>query len=252
MRPPEPTVGLLRERSPVLREVLYLLFTGGHAAADGDVAVRAELCGEALRLGRLMLDHPGGDTPATRALMALLCLHGARLPARVDSHGVPVRLEEQDRSRWDRALLAEGFHHLEASARGARITRYHLEAGIAAAHAGAPSAADTEWERIVALYDALLDVSDSAVVRLNRAVAVAQARGAAAGLKAAEGLEGDPALARYHLLPATLGALLERMGRLGEAEERYRRALELAGSEPDRAFLRRRLEGLAHRTASPK
>lgn len=244
LRPPEPTAGLLRERAPVVREVLYLLFCGGHAAAEGEAPIRAELCSEAIRLGRLMLAHDGGDEPATRALVALMCLHAARLPARVDGDGLPVLLEHQDRDRWDRALLAEGFHHLEESARGDEETPYHLEAAIAAVHAAAPSVDETDWDRIVELYDDLLALRPSPVVALNRAIAVAAARGAAAGLEAVEAVADDPALERYHLLPATLGTLRERMGQPELAAEEYRAALALASSAADRAQLRRKLEGL--------
>lgn len=245
LRPPEPTADLLAERAPVLREVLYLLFTGGHAAGGGDAAVRGELCAEALRLGRLMLSHPGGDTPATRALMALLCLHAARLPARLDPEGVAIPLEEQDRSRWDRPLLAEGFHHLEASARGTDMTRYHLEAGIAALHARAPEASATDWDGIVGLYDRLLELRPSPVVELNRAVALSRARGPAAGLAAARAVADHPSLDRYHLGSATLATLLEQLGRPEEAAARYREAMALAPTEADRAFLRRKLDALS-------
>jgi len=247
LRPPEPTTALLQERAPVLREVLYLLFTGGHAAAEGEGPIRADLCGEALRLGRLMLGSGGGDTPPTRALLALCCLQAARIPARVGPDGVPRSLEEQDRSLWDRGLLAEGFHHLEESAQGPERTRYHLEAGIAAVHAAAGSWAETDWLRIVELYDRLRELHPSPVLELNRAVALAQSRGAEEGLAAVARIADDPALARYHLLPAVLGALHERLGRVERAAAAYGRALELAGSEADRTYLERRLGRLGRR-----
>jgi len=243
-RPIEATAALLEARAPVVREVLYLLFTGGHAAAEGGSAVRGELCGEALRLGRLVLTY-GGDDPATRALLALFCLHAARLVARVDADGVARPLEEQDRGLWDRTLLAEGFHHLEESARGEEMTRYHLEAGIAAVHASAASSGETDWPRIVELYDRLLEIHPSPVVALNRAVALAEVRGAREGLNAVSEIAAEPALAHYHLLPAVVGALQERMGEGRRAAEHYGRALELAGSEADQAFLARRLARVA-------
>jgi len=152
---PDPTTELLSARGSDLREVVYLLFSGGHAAADGDALVRDDLCREALRLARLMLGHAGGEHPATRALAALMCFHGARLPARTDATGALVPLDEQDRTRWDRALLGEGFHHLERAAVGDDLTRYHLEAGIAAAHAAATTPAETDWSGILRLYDTL-------------------------------------------------------------------------------------------------
>jgi RNA polymerase sigma-70 factor (ECF subfamily) len=244
-RPPEPTTAVLVARAGALREALYLLFTGGHAAAEGERAIRGELCGEALRLARLLLRHPGGDTPATRALAALFCLHGARLPARLDPEGTPLPLDRQDRSLWDRALLAEGLHHLEQSAGGDTLTRYHLEAAIAAVHAAAPSADETDWEEIVALYDALLDRWPLPVVALNRAVAVGRARGPGAGLAAVAAVAEEPSLAAYHLLPATLGALHAEAGRPEEAAAFFRAALGQAPSEADGRYLRQRLAELA-------
>jgi RNA polymerase sigma-70 factor (ECF subfamily) len=244
-RPPEPTPAVLVARAGVVREALYLLFTGGHAAAEGERAVRGELCGEALRLARLLLRHPRGDTPATRALAALFCLHGARLPARLDPEGTPIPLEHQDRGLWDRALLAEGFHHLQRSSEGDALTRYHLEAAIAAVHAAAPSAEETDWEEIVSLYDALLDRCPAPVVGLNRAVAVGRARGPEAGLNAVAAVAEEPSLAGYHLLPATLGTLHAEAGRRGEAVACFQAAVEQAPSEADRRYLRSRLAHVA-------
>jgi len=244
VRPPEPTMTLLRERAPVLREVLYLLFTGGHAAAEGEGPVRADLCGEAIRLGRLMLRAPGGDTPPTRALLALCCLHGARLPARSGPRGLPRSLEEQDRSLWDRGLLAEGFHHLEESARGSSVTRYHLEAGIAAVHAGAASWSETDWRRVVELYDELAARSPSAVLELNRAIALAELRGPEAALPAVEALAEEPSLAAYHLVPATLGALNRRLGREDLASGYYREAAARAPSAAERRYFEAQVAAL--------
>ena len=242
--PPEPTPELLRARAHVLREVVYLTFSGGHTAVEGDVLVRAELCAEALRLVRLILRHDGADQPTTRALAALMCLHAARLPARADERGRLVPLDAQDRTLWDRSLLAEGFHHLERAADGHDMTRYHLEAGIAAVHASAPDPAATDWARIVDLYDLLLDGHPSPVVALNRAVAVGRASGPEEGLAAARIAAQSPVLADFHLRPAVTGAFLEELGSPDAAAADFREALSLCGSEPERRYLESRVERL--------
>lgn len=234
---PEPTAELLRARGPVLREVVYLLFSGGHTAVEGDALVRSELCAEALRLARLMLGHAGGEHPATRALAALMCFHAARLPGRTDADGALVPLEEQDRSLWDRPLLAEGFHHLEWAAEGEEVTRYHLEAGIAAVHAAAERPEETDWPRMLEVYDRLAALHPSALVALNRAVAVGRVHGAEAGLSAALEAGADPALARYHLRPAVAGAFLEELGRTEESAAAFREAAILAPSATERHYL---------------
>lgn len=237
---PEPTAELLGARGGDLREVVYLLFSGGHAAVTGDELVRGDLCGEALRLARLMLGHAGGEHPATRALAALMCFHAARLPARTDEAGGLAPLDAQDRTLWDRALLAEGFHHLERAAEGDEMTRYHLEAGIAAVHAASPTADATDWPRILELYDALGDSQPSPVVALNRAVAVGRVHGPGAGLAAARAAGSDPQLARYHLLPAVIGAFLEESGSCREAASAFEEAAGLAPSATERDYLERR------------
>jgi RNA polymerase sigma-70 factor (ECF subfamily) len=191
-----------------------------------------------------MLRHDGGDEPATRALAALMCLHAARLPARTDECGRLVPLDAQDRSLWDRALLAEGFHHLERAADGHDMTRYHIEAGIAAVHASAPDPAATDWARIVDLYDLLLDGHPSPVVALNRAVAVGRACGPEKGLAAARIAAQSPVLADFHLRPAVTGAFLEELGSLDAAAADFREALSLCGSEPERRYLESRVERL--------
>ena len=241
---PAPTSSLLAERGPDLREVVYLLFSGGHAALGGDALVRSELCAEALRVARLMMGHPGGEHPATRALAALMCFHAARLPSRTSADGVLVPLEAQDRSLWDRPLLAEGFHHLERAADGEALTRYHIEAGIAAVHATAARAEETDWRRLLSLYDRLSELHPSPVVSLNRAVAVGRAHGAKAGLDAARRAGDDPALQRYHLRPAVIGAFLEELGDGSAAVEAFREAAALAPSTAERRYLESRIAGL--------
>jgi RNA polymerase sigma-70 factor, ECF subfamily len=248
---PDPTAALLRARGPDLREVVYLLFSGGHAAADGDALVREDLCREALRLARLMLGHTGGEHPATRALAALMCFHGARLPARTDDTGALVPLDAQDRTQWDRALLAEGFHHLERAADGDDLTRYHLEAGIAAAHAAASGPGETDWPGILKLYDALAARHHSPVVALNRAVAVGRVRGPQAGLAAAKEAAGDGRLTRYHLLPAVMGSFLDESGRRAEAAAAFQEAAALAPSVTERRYLEARAARMLDERAGP-
>jgi len=170
-------------RLSAVHRALYLLFNEGYHGASTESPVRTELCGEALRLAGLLRRHPLASTPATLALGALMCLHAARLPARVDACGDLNSLLEQDRSRWDANLAAEGQILLDLSATGLELTEYHVEAAIASVHARALSAEDTDWERIVALYDTLLAIRPSPVVALNRAIAIAQHQGPERGLE---------------------------------------------------------------------
>src|SRR5499433_2921397 len=164
-------------RLPAVHRALYLLFNEGYHGASAESVVRGELCGEAMRLAALLEAHPFGATPATRALSALMCLHAARLPARIDAAGDLHSLFDQDRSRWDPALIAAGQRLLDLSAEGPELTEYHVEAAIAWVHVSAPSAAATDWKRIITLYDMLMAIRPSPVVALNRAIAVAQEEG---------------------------------------------------------------------------
>ncbi len=170
-------------RLPAVHRALYLLFNEGYHGASPESAVRAELCREALRLTTLLFEYPLASTPATYALAALMCLHAARLPARLDAAGQFRVLADQDRSRWDPNLMAEGQRLLERSATGPQLTEYHVEAAIAAAHGSAPRVQDTDWAQIVSLYDTLLEIRPSPVVALNRAIAVAQRDGPERGLE---------------------------------------------------------------------
>src|SRR5438094_486035 len=169
-------------RLPAVHRALYLLFNEGYHGASAEAAVRVELCQEALRLAALLFEHPLGSTPATYALAAMMCLHAARLPARLDASGNLSTLSDQDRSRWDLGLVAEGQRLLDLSATGPELTAYHVEAAIAAVHAAAPRVADTNWTQIVSLYDTLMTIGPSPVVALNRAIAVAQREGPGPGL----------------------------------------------------------------------
>jgi RNA polymerase sigma-70 factor (ECF subfamily) len=229
---------LLPERVQAVLATVYLIFNEGYAATSGEALVRHELAREAIRLGRLLARLLPNVTEA-RALLALMLLHDARREARVDAAGDLVLLEDQDRTRWDRARIAEGAA-LAASALAEGGARpYALQAAVAALHAEAARAEDTDWPEIAALYAELERVHPSPVVSLNRAVAVGMADGPLAGLRRLEGL--DDALAGYHLLPAARADLLRRLARWREAAAEYRRALALAPTAPERRFLARRL-----------
>jgi len=236
--PPEGEIGA---RLDSVLEVLYLLFNEGYSAHGGPNLTRAELCGEAIRLGEILGGNSATDLPAVHALLALMLLQASRLPARVDETGDLLLLAEQDRSAWDRALIARGLGHLERAASGDRITAYHVEAAIAATHAVADDEASTDWAGIVRHYDDLLELKPSPVVELNRAIALAKAEGSEAGIEALERIEGDPALARYYLLPAALGRLWLEAGDAERAARYYEEALTRPTSAPERRFLERQL-----------
>jgi len=228
-------------RLTAVRRALYLLFNEGYHGASPERAVRAELCGEAIRLTELLLAHPPAATPTTHALAALMCLHAARLPARTDAAGDLSPLAEQPRAAWDARLLGAGLAHLERSAAGTEVSAYHVEAAIAAAHASAARAEDTDWATIVALYDRLMAVAPSPVVALNRAIAVAERDGAARGLDALGAIEGRERLAGYPFYPAALGELALRSGDRPRAESHFRDALSLARNAAERRFIERKL-----------
>ncbi|MGE5186196.1 MAG: RNA polymerase sigma factor [Acidobacteriota bacterium] len=235
-----PEANELAERLDAVMAVVYLIFNEGYAATAGDSWVRRDLCREAIRLGHLLVELVGGGEPL--GLLALMLLHDARRDARTDEHGDLVLLEDQDRTRWDRAQIAEALDLVPAALR-ASGGPYALQAAIAALHAQAARADDTDWPQIAALYDELYRRAPAPVVALNRAVAVAMAHGPDAGLALIEPLR-EP-LASYHLMHASRADLLRRLGRTGEAIAAYREALALAGSEPERRFLAKRLAQLA-------
>jgi RNA polymerase sigma factor (sigma-70 family) len=228
-------------RLSAVHRALYLLFNEGYHGASAECAVRTDLCGEALRLAGLLRRHPLASTPATLALGALMCLHAARLPGRVDAAGELHTLLEQDRSRWDAELIAEGQRLLDLSATGSELTEYHVEAAIASLHARARSAEETDWECIVSLYDTLMAIRPSPVVALNRAIAVAQHRGPERGLEAVRAIEGLDRLAAYPFYPATLGELELRRGRAETARGHFCEARALARSPMERRFIERRI-----------
>jgi RNA polymerase sigma-70 factor (ECF subfamily) len=230
-------------RLGAVRRALYLLFSEGYHGASAEAAVRTELCEEAMRLVALLREHAPADTPETCALAALMSLHAARLPARVDAGGELSAFADQDRSRWDRARLEQGLALFEQSARGDAVSAVHVEAAIAVAHASAASVDATDWAAIVALYDRLLAIAPSAVVALNRAIAIGERDGAAAGLAALDGLSADDRarLAIYPFYPAALGELSLKQGDRGTARAHFTRALALARNHAERHFLTRRL-----------
>jgi RNA polymerase sigma-70 factor (ECF subfamily) len=235
-----PPAHLLPERTASVLGVLYLLFNEGYAASAGADLVRQNLTAEAIRLARILAQLMP-DEPEAGGLLALMLLHDARRAARINAAGELVPLEEQDRRRWDASEIKEGVQLLEAALRRGRPGPYQVQAAIAACHSTAPEAADTDWAQIAALYGQLSRLVPSALVKLNRAVAVGMRDGPAAGLALVEQLEDSGELAGYHLLPATRADLLRRLGRTDEAALAYREALELASTDPERHYLTRRL-----------
>jgi RNA polymerase sigma-70 factor (ECF subfamily) len=236
-----PPASLLPERTAGVLAVLYLLFNEGYSATSGADMLRPDLCVEGIRLARLLARLMPGE-PEASSLLALMLLQDSRRGARVDDAGELVTLEDQDRARWDHAEIDEGRAILEAAARGGfEAGPYQLQAAIAACHATAERAADTDWRTIARLYALLGRLTPSPVVELNRAVAVGMADGPEAGLVLVDALAATGALAGYHLLPATRADLLRRLGRKAEAAQAYREALGLAGTDAERRFLTRRL-----------
>jgi len=223
-------------------DVLYLFFNEGYSVHGGENLVRAELCGEAIRLAGILAGNRRTDLPPVHALLALMLLQASRLPARVDKAGDLLLLSEQDRARWDQGLIAEGLRHLERASSGESMTAYHVEAAIAACHAVAPDEASTNWTYVLRLYGELLSLKPSPVVELNRAIALAMVEGPTAGIRAIEGIQEHPVLARYYLLPAALGALCLRAGDARRAADYYREALTRPSSTPERRFLEKQLE----------
>ena len=226
----------------VLR-VIYLVFNEGYNASSGAALTRHDLSAEAIRLGRLLLELL--PEPEVTGLLALMLLHESRRPARVSASGELVLLDEQDRTRWDQALIAEGTALVERALGLRRAGPYALQAAISAVHAEAPTAAATDWAQIVGLYDVLARIEPSPVIALNRAVAVAMRDGSAAGLELIDAILASGELADYRLAHAARADLCRRLGRVAEAREAYGRALELTQLEPERRFIERRLGELA-------
>jgi len=233
------------ERLASVLEVIYLIFNEGYSATAGDDWMRPALCAEAVRLGRVLAQLAPGE-PEAHGLAALLEIQASRVAARTDAAGQPVLLLDQDRSRWDRLLINRGLAALDtAISLGGERGPYALQAAIAACHARAFRAADTDWPRIVALYGVLAEVMPSPVVELNRAVAVGIAYGPQAGLDVVDQLAAEPALRGYHLLPSVRGDLLSKLGRNAEARAEFERAAALTSNERERELSARRARDAA-------
>jgi RNA polymerase sigma-70 factor (ECF subfamily) len=221
---------------------LYLLFNEGYKASEGEKLVRREVCEEAIRLATLLAGHPPTDQPKTHALLALMLLNTARTPTRTDENGDLLRLKDQNRARWDRSMMARGLFHWACSASGSEITRYHLEAGIAACHCTAPDYASTDWRRILSLYDRLVEIDSSPVVALNRAVALAEVKGPEAALESIANMENLRSLENYHLLHAVLGEFESRLNHPRAAAGHFQKSLGLTTVRTEQTFLRKRLD----------
>jgi RNA polymerase sigma factor (sigma-70 family) len=232
-------------RVPSVLHMLYLLFNEGYSSAQSDRVIRRELCDEALRLALMLKEDPAGSLPETDALIALMCFHAARFEARVDGMGGLLLLEEQDRSRWDGELVQRGLAHLQRSARGQTLSRYHVEAGIAAEHCLSPSYAATNWAEIVRLYEVLERIAPSPLNVLNRAIALAEWQGPAAGLAALERFEAPSWLLGYYLWDAALGELHRRRGDRDRALAHTQRALAAAPTNAEKSLLERRLSKIS-------
>jgi len=222
--------------------VIYLVFNEGYSASSGESATRADLSSEAVRLARLLVELL--PEPEAAGLLGLMLLHESRRTARTSPRGDLVLLEDQDRSRWDKKLIAEGVALVERALSSRRFGPYSLQAAISAVHAEAPEAAATDWAQIVALYDVLQRLDPSPVVALNRAVALAMRDGPAAPLELIEEILAKGELADYHLAHAARADLCRRLGRNADARASYERALALARQEPERRFLAQRIAEL--------
>ena len=233
----------LARRLESVLEVIYLIFNEGYSATEGDQWMRPMLCGEAIRLANILAELEP-DQPEVLGLLALMQIHASRFAARVNAGGQPILLLDQDRTRWDKQLITRG---LDALARAERIGHgvYVLQAAIAACHARADAASETDWSRIASLYDQLYDVKPTPIVALNRAVAIGMARGAAAGLEAIDAVSSEPVLANYHILPSVRADFLLKVGRTAEARAELQRAVSLASNRVERDLLLHRLADIA-------
>ncbi len=225
-------------------QALYLMFNEGYKASSGKNLVREDLCYEAIRLATLLTEHPLADQPRTHALLALMLLDAARLPARLDADGNILRLKEQDRSKWNRSLIDRGIVHLGQAAEGAYLSEYHLQAAISACHCLAPDYEATDWKRILSIYDHWTTINRSPVVALNRAVALGRVSGPAAGMEAIETIIARGELESYYLLYAVRGEFAAQLHNYDVAADQFQRALQLTELESERKFLSKRIHSI--------
>ncbi len=236
-----PPASELAQRLDGVHQVLYLLFNEGYCSSEGEEAIRLDLCEEAARICHLLCSQPRFAMPATRALMALMLFHAARLEARVDSQGYILLMDEQDRTRWDWGLIGRAQQFLTESAEGSEVSTFHLEAAIACQYCTAKSYAETNWPAILRFYNALLSIHRSPVYLLNRAIVIAEIEGPTAGLKALEEINRDQTWRHYHLFDATMGELYRRSGDVVRARKHFEAARSNTRSRFDRELIERRL-----------
>jgi RNA polymerase sigma factor (sigma-70 family) len=232
----------ISERLEAVARAVYLLFNEGYHASHSEKMVREELCYEALRLALLLSDHPLSDSPPVRALVALLCFHAARLPGRVDAEGCLILMEDQDRSKWNHALIARGFEYLARAAQGNLLSEYHLEAALSSIHCAAPSYDRTDWKRMVEIYDRLYQLNPSPIVGLNRAIARGKLEGPEAGLRELDRLPDLSKLKDYPFLPAARAELLKQADRGDEAADHFAKALKLARNPFEERFFLKKIQ----------
>ncbi|MDM0048331.1 RNA polymerase sigma factor [Variovorax sp. J22R115] len=246
-----PRANELAARLASVLEVIYLVFNEGYSATAGDDWMRPALCEEALRLGRILAELVP-DEPEVHGLVALMEIQASRAAARVDANGDPILLLDQNRGRWNQLLIRRGLGALERAEKlGGALGPYALQAAIAACHARARTAAETDWQRIAALYEALAQLAPSPIVELNRAVALSMAFGPAVGLELVDALRSEPQLTGYHLLPSVRGDLLAKLGRKGEAYVEFKRAAELTRNARERKLLLMRALACSGSAAPP-
>ena len=234
----------LAQRLDGVLQTLYLLFNEGYKASTGDQLIREALCYEGIRLAGLLAENPAGNRPRTHALLALMLLNGARLKARLDQDGNILRLKEQTRSSWDQAMIARGLFHLMQSMAGDEISEYHLQAGIAACHCAAKDYESTDWPQILSLYDRLVEMNDSPIILLNRAVALANVHGPRAGMEAVQAIQNRQELNSYYLLYAVLGEFEADLNNREAAGNYFRKSLELTTIKSEQIFMSKKLAQL--------